>query len=327
MAFVYVARKLPNDGVALLKRQKGFKVRVNAEDKVLSKKELIKNAKGADAVLSLLTDKIDGEVMDGIGKQLKIIANYAVGFDNIDLKAAAARGIMVTNAPGPEISRSVAEHTVALILALAKRVVESDKYTRDKKYKGWAPELFLGSNLYGKTVGIVGLGAIGRSVAKMLAAFDMKIVYFDVKRAEDFEKQFNAKYATVDELLKQADFVTLHVPLMPATRYLINAKTLKLMKKTAFIVNTSRGPVIKEKALLVALKAKKIAGAALDVFECEPAIDCDLSDKLELRKMDNVVLTPHIASAAIETRQRMGVTAAENIIAALSGKQPLNLVK
>lgn len=325
--FIYITRRIPPSGIEMLKKQKNFKVAVNPHDRVLAKKELIKNAKGADALLSLLTDKIDGEVMDGIGKQLKIIANYAVGFDNVDLKAAAERKIMVSNTPGPEISRSVAEHTVALIMALAKRVVESDKYTREKKYKGWAPMLFLGTNVSGKTLGILGLGAIGRLVAKMMAAFDMKILYYDVKRQEDFEKEFGAKFASIPELLKNSDFVSLHVPLLPQTRYLLNGKTLKMMKKTAFIVNTSRGPIVEEKALLRALKAKKIAGAALDVFENEPAIDTDLTDKLELRKMENVVLTPHTASAAIETRERMGQIAAENIIAALSGKIPPNLVK
>ena len=325
--FIYVTRKIPQAGIDLLKKQKGFDVKVSPHNRVLAKKELIKNAAGADALLPLLTDKIDSEVMDGIGKQLKIIGNYAVGFDNIDLKAAKERGIMVTNTPGPEITRSVAEYTVALILACAKRIVEADKYTRQKKYKGWAPMLFLGTNVFGKTLGIVGLGAIGREVAKMMSAFEVKILYYDVKRAEDFEKQFNAKFVTIPELLKKSDFITLHVPLLPTTRYLIDDKEFVMMKKTAFIVNTARGPIIREKALLKALKAKKIAGAALDVFENEPAIDTDLTDKLELRAMENVVITPHIASAAIETRSAMSEIAAKNIIAALSGKTPPNLVK
>lgn len=327
MPFIYVTRQILPSGIKMLKKQKGFKVVISPYDRVLTKKELIKSAKGCDALLSLLTDRIDGEVMDGIGKQLKIIANYAVGFDNIDLAAVKARGIMVANTPGPEISRSVAEHTVALIMALAKRVVESDKYTRLKKYRGWEPMLFLGTNVFGKTLGIVGLGSIGRQVAKMMSAFEMKILYYDVKRADDFEKEFGAKYAGVPELLKNSDFVSLHVPLLPQTRYMIDEKALAMMKPTAFLVNTSRGPIIKEKALLRALRTKKIAGAALDVYECEPAIDCDLSDKLELRKFDNVVLTPHTASAALETRERMGQVAAANIIAALSGKIPPNLVK
>ena len=187
--------------------------------------------------------------------------------------------------------------------------------------------LFLGTNVFGKTLGIVGLGAIGREVAKMMSAFEVKILYYDVKRAEDFEKQFNAKFVTIPELLKKSDFITLHVPLLPTTRYLIDDKEFVMMKKTAFIVNTARGPIIREKALLKALKAKKIAGAALDVFENEPAIDTDLTDKLELRAMENVVITPHIASAAIETRSAMSEIAAKNIIAALSGKTPPNLVK
>jgi glyoxylate reductase len=326
MPFIYVTRKIPSPGIEMLKKQNGFRVAVSPHDRVLAPKELVKNARGADALLSLLTDKIDGAAMDGIGKQLKIIANYAVGFDNIDLKAAKERGIVITNTPGPEITRAVAEHTVALIMAVAKRVVEADKFTRAKKYKGWAPMLFLGTNVYGKILGIIGLGAIGREVAKMMSAFEMKILYFDTKRSEDFEKQFGAKFANMTELLKTADFMTLHVPLTPQTRYLINDKEFAMMKKTAFVINTARGPVIREKALLKALKAKKIAGAALDVFENEPAIDSDLTDKLELRAMDNVVLTPHIASAAIETRTAMAIAAAKNIIAALHGKIPPNVV-
>lgn len=327
MPKIYITRRIPQSGIDLLKKQKGFKVSVSPYDRVLTKKEIIKNAKGCGALLSLLTDKIDGAVMDGIGGQLKIIANYAVGFDNIDLKAAKERGIMVTNTPGPEITRSVAEHTVALIMALAKRIVEADKYTRHKKYKGWAPMLFLGTNVQGKTIGIVGLGAIGHEVAKMMKCFDLNVLYYDVKKSPDFEREFGAKFSSLPELLKKSDFVTLHVPLLPATRHLLNDKTIGMMKKTAFLVNTSRGPVVEEKALLKALKAKKIAGAALDVFENEPAIDTDLTDKLELRAMDNVVLTPHIASAAFEARSAISMAAAKNIVAALSGKTPPNLVK
>jgi len=324
---IFITRRIPQPGIDLLKKQKGFRVSVSPHDRVLKKQEIIKSAKGCDALLSLLTDSIDAQVMDGIGPQLKIIANYAVGFNNIDVEAAKKRGIMVTNTPGPEISRSVAEHTIALILACAKRVVESDKYTREKKYKGWAPMLFLGSNLYGKTLGVIGLGAIGKEVARIMKAFGMDIVYFDIKPDKDFETQLQAKYANIPTLLKKADFVSLHVPLLPSTKYLINDKELGMMKKTAYLINTARGPIVREKALLKALKANKIAGAALDVFENEPAIDTDLTDKLELRKMENVVLTPHTASAAIETRTAMANTAAKNIIAAFAGKTPPNLVK
>ncbi|MFA5133223.1 MAG: D-glycerate dehydrogenase [Patescibacteria group bacterium] len=324
---IFITRRIPQPGIDLLKKQKGFQVSVSPHDRVLTKKEIIKFAKGSDALLSLLTDNINAEIMDGIGPKLKIIANYAVGFNNIDLEAAKKRGIMVTNTPGPEISRSVSEHTIALILACAKRVVESDKYTREKKYKGWAPMLFLGSNLFGKTLGVIGLGAIGKEVARIMKAFGMNIIYFDVKSDKEFENQLGAKFMSVPALLKKSDFVSLHVPLLPSTKYLINDKELALMKKTAYLINTSRGPIVREKALLKALKANKIAGAALDVFENEPAIDTDLTDKLELRAMNNVVLTPHTASAAIETRTAMATTAAKNIIAAFSGKTPPNLIK
>jgi glyoxylate reductase len=294
----------------------------------LAKREIIKMGKGSDALLCLLTDMIDGEIMDGIGKQLKIIANYAVGFNNINLEDAKKRGIMVTNTPVPEMSESVAEHTFALLMALAKRIVEADKFTRAKKFQGWSPTLFLGTDIINKVLGIVGLGAIGKRVAQMATgSFKMKVLYYDVKRDEDFEKEYGAKFASMEELLKNSDFVTLHVPLLPSTKYLINDKQLAMMKKTAYLINTSRGPIVREKALLKALKAKKIAGAALDVFECEPAIDCDLSDKLELRKMESVVITPHTASATNETRSAMSVCAAHNIIAVSKGKTPPNLIK
>ncbi len=325
---IFITRKIPEAGINLLKEQKDFQIKISPRDRVLAKQEIIKMGKGCHALLSLLTDSIDGEIMDGLGKQLKIIANYAVGFNNIDVEAAKKRGITVTNTPVPEMSESVAEHTFALLMALAKKIVEADKFTRAKKFQGWSPTLLLGTDVYNKVLGIVGLGAIGKRMAQMATgSFKMKVLYYDVKRDEAFEKEYGAKFVELPELLEISDFVTLHVPLLPSTKYLINDKQLAMMKKTAYLINTARGPIVREKALLKALKAKKIAGAALDVFECEPSIDCDLSDKLELRKMESVVLTPHTASATIETRSAMAVCAARNITAALKGETPPNLVK
>jgi lactate dehydrogenase-like 2-hydroxyacid dehydrogenase len=259
---------------------------------------------------------------------VKIIANYAVGFNNIDVKVAAERKLPISNTPGPEITESVAEHTFMLMLAVARRLVESDRFTRDGKYKGWGPLLLLGADVYSKTLGVIGLGAIGKALAqRAVNGFRMKVLYNDMKRDEAFEREFGAKYVSKEELLKNSDFVSLHVPLLPSTKHLIGANELNIMKPTAFLVNTSRGPVVDEKALLIALRDKKIAGAALDVYECEPAIDCDLTDNLELRAMDNVILTPHTASATVETRSAMSVVAAQNIIAVLEGGEAPNAVK
>ena len=324
---VYVTREIPGEGIKMLK-DKGYKVGVNSEDRVLSKEEIIKNAKGCDALLCLLTDTIDAEVMDALLPNVKIIANYAVGFNNIDVKAAAERKLPISNAPGPEITESVAEHTFMLMIALARRLVESDRFTRDGKYKGWGPSLFLGTDVHDKTLGVIGLGAIGKAlVERAVKGFKMKCLYQDVKRDEAFEKAYGAEFVTKEELLKRADFVSLHVPMLPSTKHLISTNEFKLMKPTAFLINTARGPVVDEKALLVALHDKKIAGAGLDVFECEPAVDCDLTDNLELRAMDNVILTPHTASATLETRGAMGVTAAKNVIAVLEGHEAPNAIK
>lgn len=318
---------IPDSGIIALKK-KGYAVDVYKEDRIIPRRELLKRVKGVDALLSLLTDPVDEAVLNAAGAQLKIVANYAVGFDNVDLKAIRARGIPVTNTPAAEVSESVAEHAFTLMLGLAHRLVESDAYARAEKYKGWSPTLLLGADLHGKTLGIVGLGRIGEAVVRRaVAGFGMKCVYSDLRRDTAFEKTYNAKRKTLPALLKESDFVTLHVPLLKSTRHLISTKEFKLMKKTAFLVNTSRGPVVDEKALLHALKRGEIAGAGLDVYECEPAIDCDLTDKLELKAFPNVILTPHTASATIEARQAMSLLAAKNIIAVLSGKKPLTPAK
>lgn len=303
-------------------KDKGYEVVVNLEDRVLSKEELTLALKGQnyDALFCLLTDKIDGEVMDSFGPQLKVVANMAVGFDNIDVEESKKRGIAVANTPGV-LTDTVAEHTFALMLAVAHRISEADRFTRALKYHGWAPMLLLGNDLSGKTLGVIGLGRIGSRVAHhAVKGFEMKVLYSDISRNENFEKEFGAIYVSLDDLLRQSDFVSIHVPLLPATRHLINAEKLKLMKRAAYLINTSRGPVIDELALAKALSDRTLRGAALDVFEFEPAITP------ELLNLDNVILTPHIASATEETRSKMSALAATNIIEALEGRTPPNLL-
>ncbi len=325
MPKIFITRPIPKTGIDMLKSA-GYKVTLQPKPINLSKQELLKRVKGYDALLTLLTNTIDSGIMDAAGPQLKVISNYAVGFDNIDIEAAKKRGIIVTNTPAPEISESVAEHTFALLLSLAHRIPESDRFARAGKYKGWDPHLFLGRDIAGLTLGLVGLGRIGKMVAKHASAFDMRVIYYDAWRDEEFEKNFSARYFSLEKLLRKSDIVSLHVPLLPSTRHLINARTLRLMKKDALLINTSRGPVADEKAVLHALYAKKLGGFALDVFECEPAIDCDTTDKYELRKLSNVIMTPHTASATVRTRDAMARIAAQNIIAALSGKKAATAV-
>lgn len=325
--FVYVTRKFAESGIKALKAKK-YRVEIYPEDKVIPRKELIKNVRGADAILSLLTDKIDDEIMAAAGPNLKIVANYAVGFDNVDLAAAKKRNIPVTNTPSDEVNEAVAEETFALMISLARRIPEADVFSKDKKYSGWSPTHFIGTTLNGKTLGIIGAGRIGVSAGRRgVKGFGMKLVYSDMRANPDLEKELGAKRLTMEKLLQTSDFVSLHVPLLPSTHHLISTAEFALMKKTAFLINTARGPVVDEKALLRALKTKRIAGAGLDVFECEPAIDCDLKDNLELKSFPNVILTPHIASATIEAREAMSLVAAQNIIAVLSGKEPINPTK
>ena len=323
MPKVFITRKIPEAGTEKLKKA-GYEVEVNPEDRVLKKEELISFLKRGkyDAVLVLLTDKLDAEVFEAAGKQCKIFANMAVGFDNVEVAAAKKVGIMVANTPGV-LTDTVAEHTFALMLAIAHRIAEGDRFSRAGKYHGWEPMLLLGTDVSRKNLGILGLGRIGSRVAHHAArGFDMKVLYYDVKRNEDFEKEFSAQYRlAAEEVLREADFVSIHVPLLPSTHHLIDAKRLKMMKPTAYLINTSRGPVIDEKALAEALKKGVIKGAAIDVFENEPRIEP------ELLKLENVILTPHIASATQETRAKMAELAAENIILALAGQTPPNLIK
>ncbi|MBU2598859.1 MAG: D-glycerate dehydrogenase [Actinobacteria bacterium] len=314
---VFVTRKLPEKALEMIRAE--CDMEINPHDRVLTKEELISGISDKDGMLCLLTDEIDEEVIDS-GRNLRIIANYAVGYNNIDVSAATKRKIPVTNTPGV-LTDTTADMAWALIFAIARRVVEADKFTREGMYKGWGPMMFLGGDIYRKTLGIVGLGRIGKSVAKRAKGFDMRVLYFDAFRADEkVEKELSIKYVSLEELLKESDFVSIHVPLLPSTHHLIGEKELLMMKKTAYLINNSRGPVIDEEALVKALRDKEIAGAALDVFENEPEISPGLAD------LENVVLTPHISSASIETRTKMAVIAAENLLAGLKGIRPPNIV-
>lgn len=321
---VFITRKIPDRGINLL-AERGYGMVISPHDRVLKKEEIIEYLKKDrfDAVLCLLTDKVDAEILDAAqASGVQILANYAVGFDNIDVKAAEERGIMVTNTPGV-LTDTVAEHTFALMLAIAHRVAESDRFTRAGKYKGWEPMLLLGTDISKKTLGIIGLGRIGLRMAyHAVNGFDMKVIYNDPKRSEDFEKEFKAEFReNIDDLFREADFVSIHVPLLSSTHHLVDARRLELMKKTAYLINTSRGPIVDEKALVETLKNGTIRGAALDVYENEPLLAPGLAE------LENVILTPHTASATEETRQAMSELAAKNIIEALEGRMPPNLVK
>ena len=323
MPKIFVTRPIPKIGIDMLK-VKNYEVVINekAEGRAATKDELVAGAKGVDAILSILTDKIDAEVMDAGTPTLKVVANYAVGFDNIDVEAAKQRKIMITNTPGV-LTNTVAEHTFSLMLAIAHRISEADRFSRAGKYHAWGPNMLLGTDLSGKTLGIVGLGRIGSRVAfHAVKGFEMKVLYTDPKPNPEFEKEFGAQYVEkIDDLLPLCDFVSIHVPLLDSTKHLINESRLRIMKRSAYLINTSRGPIIDEKALAVALSKDVIRGAAIDVYEFEPEI------VPELKLLDNVIITPHIASATEETRNKMAEMAAQNIIEALEGRTPPNLVK
>ena len=313
---IFVTRKLPPAAMALL--EENFQMECNPHNRVLLREELLEAVRGKEGILSLLTDVMDGEVMDSAGQSLKIIANYAVGFNNIDVSAATKRKIAVSNTPGV-LTDTTADLAMALVLAVARRIVESDIYTRAEKYMGWDPLLFMGSDVHHKTLGILGFGRVGQALAKRAVGFDMKVLYHNRSRVEpEIEKKFNATYVDQDTLLKTSDFLSIHVPSTPETTGLINSETLSLMKPSAFIINTARGEIIREGDLVKALEEKKIAGAGLDVFEHEPKIHPGLL------KMDNVVILPHIGSASMETRTKMGLIAAENLISFFKGQMPPN---
>lgn len=317
MARIFVTRKIPGDLEPL---KNNNEVKISEFDRPLTQEELIEKAKGVDALLSLLTDRIDGDLMDAIGPQLKVISNYAVGFDNINIKDATDRGIIVTNTPCEEVDEAVAEHTWALISSLSRRIVEADEATRRGSYKGWEPDIFLGTSLIGKTLGIVGLGGIGQMVARRAVGYKMNVIYNKHTRDTECEEKLGVKYCTLDTLLAESDVVTLHVPLTEETRHLMNKSTFEKMKRGSFLINTARGSVVDEHDLVEALRSGHLMGAGLDVFDNEPNIDP------ELVGMENVILTPHIASATNEAREAMARLAVNGILKTLSNESPENIV-
>lgn len=316
---IFVTRKIPGSSLDRLMNS-GHEVVVCEHDRPISAEELLECSRGMDGLLTLLTDKIDGEVADAIGPQLRVVSNYAVGFDNIEIDEMTERGIVITNTPCEEVNEAVAEHTWTLILALSRRVVEADEAVRRGAYKGWEPSIFLGKGLKGKTLGIIGLGRIGSMVARRAQGWEMRILYNKRSRDEEIEKELGLEFADLDKLLNESDFVSIHVPLTDETLGMMNKHQFEKMKKGAFLINTARGPVVKEQDLVDALRSGQLGGAALDVFENEPNINP------ELIGMEQVVLTPHIASASWEARDKMGQMAVDALLKAFNGEMPENIV-
>lgn len=317
---IYITRKIPEAGLKLL-REKGITFDIGESKTPPTKKEIIKalKKKPYDGVISFLTDKIDKDVFDAC-PTAKVFANFSVGFDNVDLEEVKKRNICVSNTPGTSIT-AVAEHTVALMLTLTTRIDEGDRFMRSGKYKGWDPDLLIGTDLKGKTIGLIGAGQIGTEVAKILHyGFGSNIIYSDISPNPILEQITGPTRKETNDVLREADIVSLHVPLLPSTRHLINKESLATMKKTAFLINTSRGGVIDEKELVTALKNKVIRGAAIDVYEFEPKLTKGLT------KLSNIVLTPHIASARGSARDMMAEIAAKNIISALLTGKVINSV-
>ncbi len=321
MKKIFITRQIPENGINLLK-EKGYEVTIGDTKTPPTQEEIMEQIKDKnyDAIVTLLTDKIDGKIFDA-SPNTKIFANYAIGYDNIDIEEANNRNICITNTSGDYVS-GIAEHTIGLLLALMAKLISADKFMREGKYTGWDPMIFIGDKLEGKTVGIIGTGRIGEQLArKLYNGFGVKIIYFDVKRNENIEKDCNAQFIdSVDEALAMSDIVSIHVPLLSSTYHLINKENLKKMKSSAYLINTSRGAVIDEMALVEALKSGQIKAAALDVYEFEPKMAMGLSE------LSNTILSPHIASAQIEAREEMSRIVAENIIDFFEERIPKNKI-
>ncbi|MFP4171248.1 MAG: 2-hydroxyacid dehydrogenase [Methanomassiliicoccales archaeon] len=313
---ILVTRRIPDAGLEILEEK--AEIEVYEGDAPISRGELIDRVKDKQGLLCLLSDKVDAEVMDS-APELKVISNYAVGFDNIDVDAATDRGIMVTNTPGA-LTEATADLTWALIMSAARRIPESDAFMRAGRYEGWGPKLLLGRDVYGKTIGIIGLGDIGSAVARRARGFDMRILYHSRHRKPEKEEELGAEYAELDDLIRESDFLSPHVPLTEGTRHLIGERELDMMKDAAILINVSRGEVIDEGALVSALEEGRIAYAGLDVYENEPEMAPGLAN------LPNTVLTPHTGSATYTARDEMAVMAANDIILGIQGKRPENLV-
>ncbi|OEF99357.1 D-glycerate dehydrogenase [Vulcanibacillus modesticaldus] len=315
--YVFVTRKISEESVELLKNS--FEVKVWEEDRVVPREILLEEAKKADGLLIMLTDKIDSELINQ-AENLKAISTMAVGYDNIDLQSATEKGIIVTNTPGV-LSEATADLTFGLLMTTARRISEANRYVLEGKWTKWSPMLMAGQDIYGATIGIIGMGRIGEAVAKRATGFDMKILYHNRNRRPEVEKKLNAEYRSLDELLKESDFIVLLTPLTPETTNLIGKREFELMKSSAVFINVSRGATVDEEALYDALINKKIWAAGLDVFRQEPVpIDHPLL------QLENVVAIPHIGSASIKTRKNMAIMAVNNLIDALIKKESPNIV-
>lgn len=310
---VLVTGRLPESIVNKIKKE--HEVEMNSNDIPMERGLIIQKVREKDGLLCMITDKIDKELIDS-APNLKVISNYGVGFNNIDVAYASKKGIIVTNTPGV-LTDSTADIAFALILAVSRRLIEADNIARKGEFRFWAPMHFLGKDVSGKTLGIIGLGRIGTALAKRAKGFDMKVLYYKRHRLSSMEEEtLKVHYMDLYDLLQESDFVSIHVPLTDNTHHLIGENELKLMKNSAFLINTSRGPVVDEKALLIALRERWIAGAGLDVYENEPEITPGL------KELSNVVLLPHIGSATIETRTKMAELAVDNLLSALKGEIP-----
>jgi glyoxylate reductase len=314
---IFLTRPIPPASMELLKEE--VKLTYNPDDRVLSRAELIAGMAGQDGLLCTLMDGIDGELLN-TNPNLKIVANYAVGYNNIDVAAATARKIPVSNTPGV-LTASTADMAWALMFAIGRRVVEGDQLVRSRQWQGWGPMQLLGQDITGATLGLIGLGRIGKAMVQRAKGFDMRVIYWNRTRLSEAEETaMGITYASREDVLAQADFVSLHVALNAETTHLIGAAELALMKSTAYLINTTRGPVVDEKALVESLKTGSIGGAGLDVFEKEPMLEPELYD------LPNVVIPPHLGSATIGTRTKMGNIAAENCFTACRGERPPNIV-
>ncbi len=310
---VYVSRELPPKVMETLRAAAEISgLGVNQHDRPVSRSELMEGTRWCDVLVSQLIDRIDAEMFD-VNPRLKLVANYAVGFDNIEIAEASRRRSPVSNTPGV-LTETTADLTWALIMSVARRVVGADTFMRAGKYEGWAPMLHLGQDVYGKTLGIVGLGRIGYAVAKRAGGFSMRVLYSDVEQ-KPYDQEVKATFVDFETLLRESDFLTLHPFLDSGSRHLIDEPQLRMMKRTAYLINTSRGPVVNERALVKALQEGMIAGAGLDVYEREPKMEP------ELAKLESAVVLPHIASATTETRTAMGMIVVENTLAALRGER------
>jgi glyoxylate reductase len=321
MPKIFVTRRIPEAGVKILEDHFGEdNVSIYPSDEMIPRADLLRDVRGADAIFLILTETMDAEVFDAAGDQLKIVANMAVGYNNVDVAEATRRRIPVTNTPGV-LTDTTADLTWALLLAAARRIPESEVYLRAGKWKGWGPLQFLGTDVHGKTLGIFGMGRIGQAVAKRAKGFDMRIRYTNRNRLDaSLEKELNATFVEKAQLLAESDFLSIHCPFKPETKHAFGAKEFAAMKDSAYLINTSRGPVVNEAELVDALRNNVIRGAALDVFEEEPKLARGLD------QCANAVIIPHLGSATLETRAKMATIAAENIVARLNGKTPPNCV-